>query len=80
MTIKFEPTTAEPNKANRFKRPFSRLYAKSIFTGYTRGLRNQHENTVLLQIEGCLTKQDAWFYVGKKCAFVYKVSKCLMIS
>merc|ERR1712071_502568 len=24
------------------------------------------------QIEGCTTKQDAWFYVGKKCAFVYK--------
>ncbi|XKL60578.1 hypothetical protein PGB90_007635 [Kerria lacca] len=70
-----EEVKKKEKKERRRKRPkktYGRLYAKAIFTGFRRGLRNQHEGTALMKIDGCLSKKDSLFYVGKKCVYVYQ--------
>lgn len=59
-------------KKHRLTAKPGRLYVRSTFLGYTRGLRNQHEKTSLLRIDGVKSRQDAHFYLGKRAAFVYR--------
>jgi ribosomal protein L35AE/L33A len=41
------------------------MYAKARVLGFTRGKRNQKENTSLVQVEGVSNREEAEWYFGK---------------
>jgi large subunit ribosomal protein L35Ae len=62
-------------KQKSVKRQVVRLHVRGRVLGYQRGIRVQHPNRSLLQLEDVNTKDDALFYLGKRVAFVYRAKK-----
>lgn len=51
-----------------------RLYIDGAILGYKRGLRTQDNSQSLIKIKGVDSKEDTEFYLGKRIAYITKVS------
>jgi large subunit ribosomal protein L35Ae len=49
-----------------------RMYVKARMLGYKRAQRTQYPRHALIKIDGVQTKESTKFYIGKRCAYVYK--------
>lgn len=53
-------------------RSTGRLYVKGVMMGFKRGLRNQHEDTVILKVHNVADAGSTQFYLGKRVCYIYK--------
>lgn len=51
-----------------------RLYVKGALVGYKGSKVNQYHHTSLIKVQNLSDAKDAGFYLGKRVAYIYKVS------
>lgn len=54
-----------------------RLYVKAKHLSFQRSKHVIHPGTSIVKIEGCDSKEEAQFYLGKRVCYVYKSSKAV---
>merc|ERR1711862_245453 len=52
-----------------------RLFAKGTLLGFRRSQANQYPDTSLVKIEGVNERKEVEYYLGKRVAYIYRVTR-----